>query len=411
MDREKLNIKIGELVDVLRTEEDRHITMSDIASITEVLITTMSRYFASIDTTIYREFQDLSDHIASMRADIARAQPKEIQSKRIPRAGKELDAVVQATEDATNTIMEAVETIMGADTTDVEAYALAVNDQCMRIFEACSFQDITGQRVTKVISTLTFIEERIGSILTAWPEGEDMLDEEPADPEAAAAPSDKELLNGPALEGEGISQDDVDSMFGGEGAPAEAEADPEPAEAEEAAPEAAPEPTPEAAPEPAKAEEAAPEPTPEPAKAEEAAPEAAPEPTPAPAPTPEPAKAAEEATPAEAAKPVIEDAGDTEKKVVEAVAEATAKPAPKPKPVAAPKANGADAKPAPAPAAKPKPAAAAKANGAAKPKPAAAAKGNGAAKPKPAAPKASAGDDDDDDGPQSSQDDIDALFD
>ena len=258
MDREKLNTKISQLVDMLRTEEDRRISMSDIASITEVLINTMSRYFASIDTTIYREFQDLSDHITSMRTEIARAQPKEIKAKKIPRAGRELDAVVQATEDATNTIMEAVETIMAADTTDVEAYALAVNDQCMRIFEACSFQDITGQRVTKVINTLTFIEERIGSILTAWPEGEDMADEESAEP---AAPGDKELLNGPALEGEGISQDDVDSLFDEESPPAE-----------DAAPAEAPEPA------PAKAEEAAPEPTPEPAKTEEAAPEPTPEP-------------------------------------------------------------------------------------------------------------------------------------
>ena len=221
MDREKLNTKLSELVDVLRTDEDRRVSMSDIASITEVLITTMSRYFASIDTSIYREFQELSDHITSMRTEIARAQPKEIQAKRIPRAGKELDAVVQATEDATNTIMEAVEAILGADNTDTEAYTLKVNDECMRIFEACSFQDITGQRVTKVISTLTFIEERIGSILSAWPGGEEMADQQ----DAEGQPSDAELLNGPALEGEGISQDDVDSMFGEEAAPTTAEAE------------------------------------------------------------------------------------------------------------------------------------------------------------------------------------------
>ncbi len=410
MNREKLNIKISELVDVLRTEEDRRITMSDIASITEVLITTMSRYFASIDTSMYREFQDLSDHIIAMRTEIARAQPKEIKAKKIPRAGRELDAVVQATEDATNTIMEAVETIMAADTTDAEAYALAVNDQCMRIFEACSFQDITGQRVTKVINTLTFIEERIGSILTAWPEGEDMADDESAEPETAAAPGDRELLNGPALDGEGISQNDVDSLFDEESPPAEEAAPepapeaapepepaPEPAKAEEAAPAEAPEPAPDTAPEPAKAEEAAPEPVPEtapePAKAKEAAPAKAPEPAPEAAPEPEPAKA-EQPAPAEVAKAVVEDAGETETEVVKAVAKATAKPAP------AAKGNGAAAKLGKSP---PAPAA--------KPKPAAAAKSNGAAKPKPAAAKASADDDDDDDARKSSQDDIDALFD
>ena len=168
MNREQLTGKIGELVDVLRTDADRRIAMADIASITEVLITTMERYFGSIDTSIYREFQELSDHISTLRSEIARAQPKEIQADRIPRAGKELDEVVKATEEATNTIMEAAEEIMSADTSDPAAYQTSVNDACMKIFEACSFQDITGQRVTKVITTLTFIEERLGAILTAW---------------------------------------------------------------------------------------------------------------------------------------------------------------------------------------------------------------------------------------------------
>lgn len=56
MNREQLTSKIGELVDVLRSGEDRRISMADVASITEVLITTMERYFGSIDTSTYRVF-------------------------------------------------------------------------------------------------------------------------------------------------------------------------------------------------------------------------------------------------------------------------------------------------------------------------------------------------------------------
>ena len=195
MNREQLTGKIGELVDILRTNEDRRISMADIASITKVLITTMERHFGSIDTSIYREFQELSNHISLLRSEIARAQPKEIQADRIPSAGKELDEVVRATEEATNTIMEAAEEIMSADTSNLAAYQASVNDACMKIFEACSFQDITGQRVTKVVSTLTFIEERLGAILDAW---------DPSDEELGAAAEEKPagdaaLLNGPAL--------------------------------------------------------------------------------------------------------------------------------------------------------------------------------------------------------------------
>ena len=226
MNREQLTGKIGELVDVLRTGEDRRISMVDIASITAVLITTMGRYFGSINTSIYGEFQELSDHISSLRSEIARAQPKELQADRIPRVGKELDEVVRATEEATNTIMDLAEEIMSADTSDLAAYQTNVNDACMKVLEACSFQDITRQRVTKVVSTLTFIEERLGTILDAW---------DPSDEELGAATEEKPagdaaLLNGPALAGEGVDQDDVDAMFDGDAdateAPAAASAPP-----------------------------------------------------------------------------------------------------------------------------------------------------------------------------------------
>jgi chemotaxis regulatin CheY-phosphate phosphatase CheZ len=217
MNRDQLTGKIGELVDVLRTGEARRISMADIASITEVLITTMERYFSSIDTSIYREFQELSDHITAMRTEIARAQPNEISADRIPRAGKELDEVVRATEDATNAIMEAAEEIMSADPSDLAAYQGSVNESCMKIFEACSFQDITGQRVTKVITTLAFIEDRLGAILTAW----NPSDEELGEAASEARTGDAALLNGPALAGEGIDQDDVDALLASdEAAPA-----------------------------------------------------------------------------------------------------------------------------------------------------------------------------------------------
>ena len=41
----------------------------------------------------------------------------------------------------------------------------------MEIFTACSFQDLTGQRTTKVINVLRYIEQRIGSMIAIW--GED----------------------------------------------------------------------------------------------------------------------------------------------------------------------------------------------------------------------------------------------
>ena len=208
MNIEGLSDNISELVDLLRSEREAPVSLTDVASVTEVLISCMERYFASVNTSMYREIQDLFDHIAKAKGDIARAQPNEIKSERIPRAGKELGAIVESTEGATHAIMEAAEEIMAAGSAngggDSEAI---VEGACMRIFEACSFQDVTGQRISKVVNTLTFIDERLDTLLEAYGGVADSA------PPAAAVDTSDPLLNGPQLEGEGISQDDVDLMF------------------------------------------------------------------------------------------------------------------------------------------------------------------------------------------------------
>ena len=165
---------------------------------------------------LYRDCRDLATYIARARREIAQMRPDEIKAERLPRAGKELEAIVQATEEATHSIMTAAEDIMGADRSDQGAYGQTVEDACMRIFEACSFQDITGQRITKVVHTLTYIEDRLNMLQAAW--GPDLHDEEgmPLDGGDDGDP-DRKLLNGPALAGEGVSQADVDALMNGGG--------------------------------------------------------------------------------------------------------------------------------------------------------------------------------------------------
>lgn len=200
---------IERLVDHLRSDSSADITIGDVAGVTEVLLSTMQRYFNSLDLSIYDEFRNLTDHIKKAREEIAQVRPNDLKQEKIPRAGAELEAIVQATEAATGTIMDAAEEIMSADSSDPEAYQQAVNDACMRIFEACSFQDITGQRITKVVSTLTFIEDRLNTLQVAW--GPQIEDKEQSDSDIEE--DDSALLNGPALAGEGIEQDDIDRLM------------------------------------------------------------------------------------------------------------------------------------------------------------------------------------------------------
>lgn len=254
MTDDQLPTQIQLLVDNLRKQDTAALSLTDVASVTEVLIGTMNVFFKSIDTSIYRECRALSDYITDARKEIAALQPSDLESARIPRAGLELDAIVQQTEEATNTIMEAAEEIMGADPEDAAAYQATTQDAVMRIFEACSFQDITGQRISKVVETLSHIEKRVLELRDLLGVTED--DIELAQSEENKKTEEESLLSGPALSGEGIDQTEVDALMGGGSDSATSTAatpEPAPAPEPEAAPKPAPEPEPEPAPEPPKA--------------------------------------------------------------------------------------------------------------------------------------------------------------
>jgi chemotaxis protein CheZ len=88
-----------------------------------------------------------------------------------------------------------------------------IQERVIKIFEACNFQDLTGQRISKVVATLRFIEQHIVQMIEIWG-GIEALEE--FKPEVFPEPEgDRGLLNGPKLDGEAghASQDDIDALF------------------------------------------------------------------------------------------------------------------------------------------------------------------------------------------------------
>lgn len=214
MSAEGLSQQIELLVNNLRKQDTQSMSLIDVASVTEVLMGTMNAFYRSIDTSIYRECRALAEYISNARKEIASMQPVDLESAGIPRAGLELDAIVQQTEEATNTIMEAAEEIMSADTVDSAKYQVVTQDAVMRIFEACSFQDITGQRISKVVETLSHIETRVTELRNLMGVTDaDIEEARQSDPEPTG---DDALLSGPALDGEGINQSAVDELMDGD---------------------------------------------------------------------------------------------------------------------------------------------------------------------------------------------------
>lgn len=138
---------------------------------------------------------------------------------RIHSATSELDAIVEATESATNRILMASEEItmltdkIRNDETLDEQHREAldrIEAHSIAILEACNFQDITGQRITKVVSAMKFIEDRIRGMIEIW--GVDAFAELPI-PAEEKLEGDAALLEGPQLENQGLDQSDVDALF------------------------------------------------------------------------------------------------------------------------------------------------------------------------------------------------------
>jgi chemotaxis protein CheZ len=137
------------------------------------------------------------------------------------RVTHELDAIVGGTASATEAILSAAEFIdqaagsLGAVVKSGHDQQLAqdVQDHVIRIFEACNFQDLTGQRIGKVVATLKFIETHVVKMMDIWGGIDSFKD---LTPEAMAErDGDAKLLNGPKLENEDghASQDDIDALF------------------------------------------------------------------------------------------------------------------------------------------------------------------------------------------------------
>lgn len=167
------------------------------------------------------ELDLIHDAISRTKREIAAIHGKSFDGNEMAKINGELGAVANGTEQATQQILEAAESI------DQAASALSkvnspdqqkilseeIQERVVSIFEACNFQDLTGQRINKVMNTMKFIEQHISEMMEIWG-GVDAI--------KAHAPQvidtregDERLLNGPKLEGDAghASQDDIDALF------------------------------------------------------------------------------------------------------------------------------------------------------------------------------------------------------
>ena len=159
---------------------------------------------------VIAELSEIAEYISHLREEIGALRANEMSRDRIPMAHEELGSVVAATAGATNTIMEAAEAMLGLP--DGPGYRTAVEERINTIFEACAFQDITGQRIAKVVESLRLFEQRLARFVGAV-KARDTASTDPTERTRRARAEDL-MLNGPQADGAVPSQDDIDALFG-----------------------------------------------------------------------------------------------------------------------------------------------------------------------------------------------------
>lgn len=164
-----------------------------------------------------REVEKIALYIAQAKAEIAAITATEEVSgtdKNLSHASLELNEVVRHTEEATNLIMDHADAIMALAGTVTDAEISGkLNEHAVGVLESCSFQDITGQRIRKVLTTLEQVELRVNRLIKLFG-GELPNVSAIADIDTGKARrADEDLLNGPQLNKNKPSQDDIDKLF------------------------------------------------------------------------------------------------------------------------------------------------------------------------------------------------------
>lgn len=177
-----------------------------VAEVVRAVLTSLSGDLTAQETSLLAEVEALGHTISAAKAEIAALRVDDITVSHIPFATDELDAIVHHTASATHAILTSCETLDEVASTLNGEPAAKLQEATTRIYEACSFQDITGQRITKVVSTLKAIETKVAHIVVTFGPSNGAAEPNQDAPEAA-------LLNGPQLPTAAMDQSDIDKLL------------------------------------------------------------------------------------------------------------------------------------------------------------------------------------------------------
>jgi chemotaxis protein CheZ len=165
---------------------------------------------------LFAELEGLAKYIQNAKKEIAALSPDEVKNEYLPTASGELDAIIKATADATNAIMDSTELIEEVQSKLSGEDAEKLMTATTGIYEACGFQDITGQRITKVVNTLREIEIKVDGLVSVFADNSSGANKKPKKKPSVKNQkqvTDEDLLNGPQASDKAKSQAEIDALL------------------------------------------------------------------------------------------------------------------------------------------------------------------------------------------------------
>lgn len=185
-----------------------------IEEVVRAVLLTMAGDLTGKETSMLAEIEELGRTIAGAKAEISSLKVGDITGRHIPFATDELDAIVAHTASATDAILESCEILDALAETETGAVAARLQGATTKIYEACGFQDITGQRITKIVTTLKIIEAKVAQIINTFGSASDgaaPISHKPQlEPEAQG---EAVLMNGPQLPAFAMDQSAIDKLM------------------------------------------------------------------------------------------------------------------------------------------------------------------------------------------------------
>ena len=212
--------RAAQLDEILTAIQDlRRITQASAGETIEACRRELTEAFA-----MRSELDLMKDAITRTKQEIANLHRSDSAGKGMKRVAGELDAVVESTEAATSTILGAIEEIeINANMLRGQRLPLATQahvdtilERVIVAYEACNFQDLTGQRISKIVGVLKFVEEHLDRMIEAWSGLDGFRELVAVDTPPPAEDDESALLNGPKLAEDAghVDQSDIDALFG-----------------------------------------------------------------------------------------------------------------------------------------------------------------------------------------------------